>query len=97
MRFVPVEAPLEAIVSAYLKSRKARFPAERAGPGSPHFVDRHGGRLRRGGAQYLVASAYRTAGVGARANRTYQVLERITKPSPSPTTRPTRKASPPGP
>jgi integrase/recombinase XerD len=152
VRFVPIEAPLEALVSAYLASRKSRFPAEKLGPSSPLFVDRHGERLRRGGAQYLVRSAYRTAGVGAsvpkgalvhalrhtlatrlaedgasaseiqhllgheslatsqlyidstaneqraaaRANRTYQVLEKITKPSPSPTTRPTRKASPPG-
>jgi integrase/recombinase XerD len=153
VRFVPIEAPLEALVSAYLASRKARFPAERTSPGSPLFVDRHGQRLQRGGAQYLVASAYRSAGVGARvpkgalvhalrhtmatrlaedgasaseiqhllgheslatsqlyidstaneqraaarANRTYRVLEEITKPSPSPTTRPTRKASPPCP
>ena len=33
----------------------------------------------------------------ARANRTYQVLEKLTKPSPSPTARPTRKTSPPAP
>jgi integrase/recombinase XerD len=65
VRFVPIEAPLEALISAYLASRKARFPAERASPGSPLFVDRHGERLQRGGAQYLVASAYRTAGVAA--------------------------------
>ena len=37
------------------------------------------------------ASKQRSA---ARANRTYQVLEKITKPSPSPTTRPTRKGPP---
>ncbi len=153
VRFVPIEAPLEALVSAYLSSRKARFPAEKTGPSSPLFVDRKGGRLQRGGAQYLVASAYRTAGVGAsvpkgalvhalrhtmatrlaedgasaseiqhllgheslatsqlyidstaneqraaaRANRTYQVLEKITKPSPSPTARPTRKGALSGP
>jgi integrase/recombinase XerD len=152
VRFVPIEAPLEALVSAYLKSRRARFPSEKTGPSSPLFVDRKGGRLQRGGAQYL-ASAYRSAGVGAsvpkgalvhalrhtmatrlaedgasaseiqhllgheslatsqlyidstaneqraaaRANRTYQVLEKLTKPSPSPTARPTRKTSPPAP
>ena len=66
VRFVPIEAPLEALISAYLESRKARFPAERTTSSSPLFVDRHGERLRRGGAQYLVRSAYRSAGVGAR-------------------------------
>jgi integrase/recombinase XerD len=150
VRFVPIEAPLEALLSAYLASRKSRFPPEKLGPSSPLFVDRSGERLRRGGAQYLVRSAYRSAGVGAsvpkgalvhalrhtmatrlaeegasaseiqhllgheslatsqlyidstaneqraaaRANRTYQVLEKITKP---PTTRSTRKVSPPSP
>jgi integrase/recombinase XerD len=153
VRSVPIEASLEALISAYMKSRKARFRAEKLGPSSPLFVDRHGARLQRGGAQYMVRSAYRSAGIGgrvpkgalvhalrhtmatrlaedgasaseiqhllgheslatsqlyidstaneqraaARANRTYQVLEKITKPSPSPTTRPTRRASPPGP
>jgi integrase/recombinase XerD len=150
VRFVPIEAPLEALVSAYLASRKSRFPSEKLGPSSPLFVDRRGERLRRGGAQYLVRSAYRTAGVGAsvpkgalvhalrhtmatrlaedgaraseiqhllgheslatsqlyidstaneqraaaRANRTYQVLEKITKPSLPPAPRPTERASP---
>ena len=66
IRFVPVEAPLEAVVARYLNARKARFPAEKTGPASPLFVDRHGERLQRGGAQYLVKTAYRSAGVGGR-------------------------------
>jgi integrase/recombinase XerD len=66
VRFVPIEAPLEALIAAYLGSRQARFPAESTTSSSPLFVDRHGERLRRGGAQYLVRSAYRSAGVGAR-------------------------------
>jgi integrase/recombinase XerD len=66
VRFVPVEAPLEAVVASYLSTRKARFPTEKTGPASPLFVDRHGERLQRGGAQYLVKQAYRVAGVDAR-------------------------------
>jgi len=69
VRFVPVEAPLEVVIATYLRSRKARFPAEKLGPSSPLFVARSGERLQRGGAQYLVKAAYRAAGVGARVPR----------------------------
>ena len=65
-RFVPIEASLEAVIGAYLRTRAARFPTEKLGPASALFVDRHGQRLRRGGAQYLVEQSYRAAGVGAR-------------------------------
>ena len=98
------EAPLEALISSYLASRKARFPAERPTSGSPLFVDRHGERLQRGGAQYLVADGASASEIqhllgheslatsqlyidstaneqraAARANRTYRVLEKITR------------------
>ena len=67
VRFVPLKAPLEVVLAKYLRSRKARFPAEKVGPASPLFVDRHGERLQRGGAQYLVKTAYRSADIGRAA------------------------------
>ena len=66
VRFVPIEAPLELVISKYLETRKARFPTDKFGPSSPLFVDRQGERLQRGGAQYLVKTAYRSAGIGTR-------------------------------
>ena len=69
VRFVPVEAPLELVISSYLEARKARLPTEDLSPTSPLFVDRQGQRLQRGGAQYLVKMAYRSAGIGARVPR----------------------------
>jgi integrase/recombinase XerD len=68
-RFIPIEAPLEAVLDGYLRSRRLRFPAERTGPATPLFVDRHNRQLRPGGAQYLVRQCYRFAGVGARVPR----------------------------
>ena len=47
-------------------TRKAHHPKGKLTPSSPLFVDGHGERLRRGGAQYLVRQSYRWAGVGAR-------------------------------
>jgi integrase/recombinase XerD len=46
VRFVPVEAPLEAVISNYLVTRQARFPTDKLGPSFPLFVDRHGERLQ---------------------------------------------------
>ena len=66
VRFVPIEAPLETVITHYLSTRKAHHPKGKLGPSSPLFVDTHGERLRRGGAQYLVRQSYRWAGVGAR-------------------------------
>jgi site-specific recombinase XerD len=63
---VPIEAPLETIVDTYLATQKVRFPAERIGPATFLFVDRHGEPLGPGGAQYLVGQCYRWAGIGAR-------------------------------
>lgn len=65
-RFVPVEAPLEAVLERYLETRRARFPRERLDPAAPLFVDRKGEALKPGGAQYLVQQCYRAAGIGAR-------------------------------
>ncbi len=62
-RSVPVEPGLEAVLAAYLASRRTRLPAEKPGRDGPLLVDRSGGPLRRGGLQYLVRSAYREAGL----------------------------------
>ena len=66
VRFVPIEAPLEAVITHYLSTRKAHHPKGKLTPSSPLFVDTRGERLQRGGAQYLVRQSYRWAGVGAR-------------------------------
>ncbi len=66
IRFVPIEVPLETVINRYLSTRQARCPNEKLTPSSPLFVDPHGDRLQRGGAQYLVRQSYRWAGVGAR-------------------------------
>ena len=66
VRFVPIEAPLETVITHYFSTRKAHHPKGKLGPSSPLFVDTHGERLRRGGAQYLVRQSYRWAGIGAR-------------------------------
>ena len=47
--------------------------------------------------QLYIDSTANEQRAAARANRTYQVLEKLSKPSPSPTARPTRRTSPPGP
>jgi integrase/recombinase XerD len=65
VRFVPIERPLEAVIDHYMSSRAAHCSGEKLTPSSPLFVDRHGERLRRGGAQYLVRQCYHWAGVGA--------------------------------
>ena len=54
VRFVPIEAPLEVVINNYLSTRKSHLPKGKFTPSSPLFVDGHGERLRRGGAQYLV-------------------------------------------
>jgi integrase/recombinase XerD len=66
VRIVPIEAPLELVITHYLSTRKAHDPKGRLASTSPHFVHGLGERLQRGGAQYLVRQSYRWAGVGAR-------------------------------
>jgi site-specific recombinase XerD len=65
-RSVPIEDPLDNVISRYLTSRRTRFPAKRIGGKSPLFVDGRGEPLQRGGLQYLVETSLRAAGVGDR-------------------------------
>jgi integrase/recombinase XerD len=65
-RSVPIEDPLDDVISSYLASRRTRFPAKRISGKSPLFVDGLGEPLRRGGLQYLVEMSLRAAGVGDR-------------------------------
>jgi site-specific recombinase XerD len=65
-RSVPIEDPLDDVISNYLASRRTRFPARRIGGKSPLFVDGRGEPLQRGGLQYLVETALRAAGVADR-------------------------------
>ncbi|MEV6489993.1 tyrosine-type recombinase/integrase [Actinoplanes sp. NPDC051633] len=68
-RSVPIEPGLDAVVQAYLDSRRLRV-----GRGTDTLlVDRRGEPLRRGGLQYLVSSCYRRAGVGDRVPRGAQL------------------------
>jgi site-specific recombinase XerC len=48
VRFVPIEAPLEAVINHYLSTRKAHGAKGKLAPSSPLFVDGHGERLRAG-------------------------------------------------
>ena len=66
VRFVPIEASLELVINHYLSTRKAHHLKGKLTPSAPLFVDGHGERLQRGGAQYLVRQSYRWAGIGAR-------------------------------
>jgi integrase/recombinase XerD len=65
-RTVPIEEPLQQILTGYLSTRGERFPGVKLGPRAPLFVDRKGDRLREGGARYLVTQSLRHAGLGAR-------------------------------
>jgi len=72
-RTVPVEPELDAVLVAYLDSRRWRFGARSVAPQAPLLVDRHGEPLRRGGLQYLVQSCYRRAGITDRVPRGAQL------------------------
>ena len=67
-RVLPIEGPLEALLEAYLASRRVRFDAPVRGS-DPLLVDNRGEGLRRGGLQYLVKQCYRHAGVHDRVAR----------------------------
>ncbi|GAA3741376.1 tyrosine-type recombinase/integrase [Spinactinospora alkalitolerans] len=60
-RSLPIEAPLEALIDAYLRTRGQRFGRVRGSDAL--LVDNRGRGLRRGGLQYLVRQCYRHAGV----------------------------------
>ena len=62
-RTVPIEDPLRELLDRYLATRAERFPGVKLTPRSPLFVDRHGDRLKRGGASYLVEKCYEAAGL----------------------------------
>jgi integrase/recombinase XerC len=75
-RTVPIEAALIAVLTAYLASRAARFPAtprRRAGgvelsrwpANAPLFVGHDGHRITRGALQYRVLRAFKLAGPDA--------------------------------
>lgn len=72
-RVIPMEPELDAVIMAYLGSRRRRFGARSVGRDSVLLVDRHGGPLRRGGLQYLVESCYRRAGITDRVPRGAQL------------------------
>jgi site-specific recombinase XerD len=67
-RTVPVEPEVEAIITAYLGSRRRRFPG-RLPATAALFVGNDGRPLRRGGLQYLVEQLYREAGIRTRVPR----------------------------
>ncbi len=66
-RVLPIEVPLEALLEAYLVSRRERFGVARGS--DPLLVDNRGEGLRRGGLQYLVQQCYKHAGVHDRVAR----------------------------
>ena len=66
-RVLPIEVPLEALLEAYLESRRVRFGVVRGSEAL--LVDNRGAGLRRGGLQYLVKQCYRHAGVHDRVAR----------------------------
>ncbi|MBB4931969.1 integrase/recombinase XerD [Lipingzhangella halophila] len=67
-RSLPIEPPLEALLDAYLESRRSRFGVPLRGS-DPLLVDNRGAGLRRGGLQYLVRQCYKHAGVHDRVAR----------------------------
>jgi site-specific recombinase XerD len=67
-RTVPVEPEVEAIIAAYLESRRRRLPG-RLPATAPLFVGADGQAMRRGGLQYLVEQLYREAGIRTRVPR----------------------------
>jgi len=68
-RSVPIEPPLEAVLEAYLASRRARFGHRRLARRAALFVDTRGEPLQRGGLQYLVGTTLRWAGLNDRRAR----------------------------
>ena len=65
-RTAPIEEPLAEVLDRYRASREQRFAGVKLGPRAPLFADRKGGRMREGGARYLVKSSLQHAGLGGR-------------------------------
>jgi integrase/recombinase XerD len=68
-RYVPVEEPLDVLLSGYLASRRSRLGARSVAPGAPLFVAGSGAGLTRSQLRYLVEQCYRYAGVRDRVQR----------------------------
>jgi len=68
-RTVPIEDPLDEIITRYLDTRTQRFPGVKLGPRAPLLVDRKGSRMREGAARYLVKTSLSHAGLGGRVPR----------------------------
>ena len=62
-RSIPIEAPLERVIEAYLESCERRFPGVAFGPESPLLVGSDGQAIGRGALDYLVKSCFAGAGV----------------------------------
>lgn len=66
-RAIPIEAPLEEVLDAYLATRRGRFPRhDLEHPATPLFVDVRGRRLSADQVKYLVERLYVRAGLRAR-------------------------------
>ncbi|HEY4457251.1 MAG TPA: tyrosine-type recombinase/integrase [Pseudonocardiaceae bacterium] len=62
-RSVPIERPLEMVISRYLASGETRFPHARFTDATPLLLAPTGEPLGRGALEYLVRSCYRSAGI----------------------------------
>jgi len=62
-RSIPIEAPMERVIEAYVASCDGRFPAARFGGESPLLVGSDGAAIGRGALDYLVKSCFRAAGM----------------------------------
>lgn len=65
-RSIPVEPELDAVVTEYLESRRAKFAGRTPARSDPLFVGHDGAPMGRGALQYLVGRAYQEAGVSSR-------------------------------
>ncbi|MDG4766136.1 tyrosine-type recombinase/integrase [Solwaraspora sp. WMMD406] len=73
LRTVPIEPELDAVVRAYLASRRRRFGGRSVRDQDMLLVDRAGAAMRRGALQYLVRSCFRRAGITERVPRGAQL------------------------
>ncbi|MFC5288378.1 tyrosine-type recombinase/integrase [Actinokineospora guangxiensis] len=62
-RSIPIEAPLERVIGAYLESCGRRFPGVSFGPESPLLLGSDGAGIGRGALDYLVKACFAGAGV----------------------------------
>ncbi|SDC08989.1 tyrosine-type recombinase/integrase [Actinokineospora iranica] len=62
-RSIPIEAPLERVIEAYLASCAARFPSARFSAESPLVLGSDGEGIGRGALDYLVKACFRGAGM----------------------------------